>query len=111
MNTKEKYDSLTIKSAWSYAKQKANFLDLYLSSKLFSEIPDISHTNVEDYFTNNYERYGISTNRHRILAIAQMLGLITKKELAASKVGKSWRIQKAKCRHCFIELRTRQFGI
>ena len=78
MNAREKYNSLTIKSAWSYAKQKANFLDLYLSAKLFSEIPDILHTNVENYFENNYERYGISTYRHRILSIAQMLGLITK---------------------------------
>ena len=78
MNTKEKFDSLSIKSAWAYTKQKAGYEDLYNSARLFSEIIDIEHTNVETYFAENYEKYGISTNRHRILAIAQMFGLITK---------------------------------
>lgn len=78
MNAKEKYDSLNIKSAWAYTKQIAEFNELFLSSKLFSEIVDVENTNIEQYFNDNYERYGISTNRHRILAIAQMFGLITK---------------------------------
>ena len=78
MTTKEKFDSLNNKSAWAYTKQKANFEDVYNSVRLFSEIPDIEHTNVEEYFAEHYSEYGISTNRHRILAIAQMFGLITK---------------------------------
>ena len=78
MNTKEKYDSLNIKSAWAYTKQIAKFNELFLSSKLFYEIDDISHTNIEKYFSGNHKRYGIKTKRHRILAIAQMFGLITK---------------------------------
>ena len=78
MNTKEKFNSLNAKSAWAYTKQKAGYEDLFNSAKLFSEIPDIEHTNVEEYFAENFEKYGISTNRHRILAIAQMFGLITK---------------------------------
>ena len=78
MNAKEKYNSLNVKSAWAYTKQIAEFSELFLSSKLFSEISDVEGTNVEQYFNDNYERYGISTNRHRILAIAQMFGLLTK---------------------------------
>ncbi len=78
MNTKEKINSLNVKSVWSYTKQKANFNDLFLSAKLFSEIPNVANTRVEDYFSNNFSKYGISTYRHRILAIAQMFGLISK---------------------------------
>lgn len=78
MNAKEKFDSLNERSAWAYTKQKANFEDLYNSAKLFDEIPDIENANVEDYFSEHYAEYGISTDRHRILAIAQMFGLITK---------------------------------
>lgn len=78
MNSKEKFNSLTAKSAWAYTKQRAGFEDLFKAAKLFSEIPDIENTNVEEYFANNCGAYGINTNRHRILAIAQMFGLITK---------------------------------
>lgn len=78
MTTEEKFKSLNPKSAWSYTKQIANYNELFLSSKLFDEIPDRKHTNVEQYFLANFKKYGIATNRHRILAIAQMFGLITK---------------------------------
>jgi len=78
MNAKQKLSSLGIKSAWAYTKQSANFKDLFLSTKLFSEIPDIENTNIEKYFADHYAQYGISTYRHRILAISQMFGLITK---------------------------------
>ena len=78
MTANEKYNSLNEKSAWAYTKQKANFKDIYNSARLFNEIPDIENTNVEEYFKEHYEEYGISTERHRILAIAQMFGLITK---------------------------------
>ena len=78
MNTKEKFKSLNKKSAWAYTKQKSKVNDIYNSALLFDEIPDIKNTNVEKYFAKKYKKYGISTNRHRILAISQMFGLITK---------------------------------
>lgn len=78
MNAINKLNSLNDKSAWAYTKQKANFKDLFLSSKLFSNISNKAHTNIEDAFANKYNKYGISTDRHRILAICQMFGLITK---------------------------------
>lgn len=78
MNTKQKYNSLNAKSAWAYPKQKGNFEDVFKSAKLFSEIPNIKNTNIETYFDANHVRYGISTNRHRVLAMPQMFGLITK---------------------------------
>ncbi len=78
MNTNEKYDSLNSKSVWAYTKQKAGFRDVFNSAKLFSEIEDLEHTNVETYFKKNYSEYGISTDRHRIWAIAQMFGFLTK---------------------------------
>ena len=78
MNAKSKYNSLNEKSVWSYTKQKAYYSDLFNSSKLFDEIPNKQSVTIEDYFAKNFKKYGISTNRHRILAIAQMFGLITK---------------------------------
>ena len=85
MNTKQKFNSLNAKSAWAYPKQKGNFEDVFKSALLFSEIPSIKNTNVETYFTANYIRYGISTDRHRMLAIPQMFGLITKDHLSYSQ--------------------------
>lgn len=80
MNANEQFSLLNSKSAWSFTKQIANFRDLFLSTKLFYEIPDIKNTDVEKYFSDNYKKYAVSTSRHRILAIAQMFGLITKKQ-------------------------------
>lgn len=89
MNAKQKLNSLTIRGAWAYTKQSANYQDLFLSTKLFSEIVDAKNTNIEQYFADNYQNYGISTYRHRILAIAQMFGLITK-ETYYSRGGSSY---------------------
>ena len=75
---KEKLDSLESNSVWVFTKQDTNFDEAFKAATLFSEIKDKEHTNIENYFTDNHKRYGINTDRHRMLVIPQMYGLITK---------------------------------
>lgn len=74
----EKLQSLKRDSVWLFTKQDTNFEQAYYSSCLFYEVPDKENTNIETYFTNNHGRYGINTDRHRVLVISQFYGLITK---------------------------------
>lgn len=74
----EKLQQLKPNSVWVFTKQETDFDESYKSALLFSEIADIEHTNIEDYFTKNHTRYDIQTDRHRILVIPQFFGLITK---------------------------------
>ncbi len=74
----EKLDGLEPNSVWVFTKQDTNFEEAFKAATLFAEIPDKEHTNIEDYFTKHHSRYGINTDRHRMLVIPQMYGLITK---------------------------------
>ena len=74
----EKLKQLNEWSVWIFTKQETDFDESFKSALLFSEIPSKETTNIENYFTDNHARYGISTDRHRILIIPQFFGLITK---------------------------------
>ena len=74
----EKLKQLNEWSVWIFTKQETDFDESFKSALLFSEIPNKETTNIENYFTNNHTRYGITTDRHRILIIPQFFGLITK---------------------------------
>lgn len=75
----EKYlKNLTEKSAWVFTKQETDFDTSVLATKLFSDIPNIDETNVEQYFSEHHNEYEIDTDRHRMMVIPQLFGLITK---------------------------------
>lgn len=76
-----KLNNLTQDDVWIFTKQSVSFDTAFRAVKLFSEIPDRENVNIEDYFTKNHERYGIGTDRHRVLVIPQMYGLLTKRSL------------------------------
>ena len=76
--SKEKLESLTPGSVWIITKQDIDFDESFKATKLFAEIADKDNTNIENYFTQNHTRYGITSHRHRMLVIAQLYGLITK---------------------------------
>lgn len=78
MTIKQKLASINGFNVWAFTKQNTDFEDAYRAAKLFNEMPSTTTVNLETYFAQNYSRYGISTNRHRVLIIAQMYGLITK---------------------------------
>lgn len=78
ISSKEYLDSLNEKSVWVFTKQETDFDASFLATKLFEEIPDINTTNVEQYFAEHHLDYDIETDRHRILVIPQLFGLITK---------------------------------
>lgn len=78
-NSAEEYlRTLNDKSAWVFTKQETDFDVSVLATKLFSEIPNIEETNVEQYFSEHHSDYGIETYRHRMMVIPQLFGLITK---------------------------------
>lgn len=74
----ERLAELSDNSVWVFTKQDTNFDEAFKAAKLFHEILDKENTNIEDYFEQNHVRYGINTNRHRVLVISQLYGLITK---------------------------------
>ena len=76
--SEEKLKELTDDSVWVFTKQDTNFDEAFKAAKLFAEIPNKESVNIEDYFTRHHARYGINTDRHRILVIPQFYGLITK---------------------------------
>ena len=76
--TNEKLRSLSSNSVWLFTKQETDFDESFKAACLFDGIPDRENTNIEAYFTANHSRYGIRTDRHRILVIPQLFGLITK---------------------------------
>ncbi len=78
MPIQQKLNSLRINSVWSFAKQETDFDEIFKAAQLFSEIPNREYENIETYFAENHSRYGVNTDRHRILSSAQLFGLITK---------------------------------
>lgn len=74
----EKLDSLESNSVWLFTKQDTDFDQSFKAATLFSEIENKENTNIENYFTQNHSKYGVDTDRHRMLVIPQMYGLITK---------------------------------
>lgn len=78
-NSAEEYlKTLNDKSAWVFTKQETDFDVSVLATKLFAEIPNIEETNVEQYFSEHHSDYEIETDRHRMMVIPQLFGLITK---------------------------------
>ena len=78
-NSAEEYlSSLNEKSVWVFTKQETDFDTAVLATKLFAEIPNIDETNVEQYFSEHHSEYEIDTDRHRMMVIPQLFGLITK---------------------------------
>lgn len=77
-NFQDKLDTLTEASVWVFTKQSISFDTAYKAAKLLAEMPDIENENVEGYFSKNHSRYDINTDRHRVLVISQLFGLITK---------------------------------
>ncbi|HOR59750.1 MAG TPA: HNH endonuclease [Bacteroidales bacterium] len=74
-------NSLSSKSVWAFTKQTTNYEMAFNATKLFAnycENEDTTSVNIEDYFTQNSAQYGIDTDRHRMLVISQLFGLITK---------------------------------
>ena len=77
-NAEEYLNNLTEKSVWVFTKQETDFDISVLATKLFSDIPNIDETNVEQYFSEHHNEYEIDTDRHRMMVIPQLFGLITK---------------------------------
>ena len=78
MTAQEYLATLTNKSAWVFTKQDASFEEAVKATKLFADICYDPDVNVEQYFADHHQEYGIRTDRHRVLVIAQLYGLITK---------------------------------
>lgn len=78
INFQEKLNSLDENSVWIFTKQETDFEESFKATLLFSEIKNKENTNIETYFTLNHSKYGIQTDRHRILVIPQLFGLLTK---------------------------------
>lgn len=74
----EKLSRLTQKDIWVFTKQSVDFDNAFKAVKLFNEMPNRDTENIEAYFKKNFERYCIDTDRHRVLIIAQLFGLLTK---------------------------------
>jgi len=74
----EKLDSLESNSVWLFTKQDTDFDQSFKAATLFYEIENKENTNIENYFAANHAKYGVDTDRHRMLVIPQMYGLITK---------------------------------
>lgn len=71
-----KLTSLNDNSVWLFTKQSMVFDEVFNATKLLKNMN--KKYNIEQYFKDNYKMYGLSTNRHRILIIAQLFGLLTK---------------------------------
>ena len=78
MNSNDYLRTLTDNSVWKFTKQETDFNSSFLSTLLFDEIPNRENENIEKYFKENHNRYGIQTDRHRTLVIPQFYGLLTK---------------------------------
>ena len=78
MTAQEYLATLTNNSAWVFTKQDASFEEAVKATKLFASACYDPDVNIEQYFTEHHQEYGIRTDRHRVLVIAQLYGLITK---------------------------------
>jgi len=77
MTIQQKLDSLNKKSVWIFTKQTVLFDEAFRAARLFNDAVN-SGGSIENYFTENYYRYGIAKSNYRSLVIPQMFGLITK---------------------------------
>lgn len=79
MNANEYLKTLNDDSVWVFTKQNvSNFNEIIQATNFFENIPNRETTNIEFYFKDHHQEYGIKTDRHRTLVIPQFLGLITK---------------------------------
>lgn len=79
MNANEYLASLDKKSAWVFTKQDTDFDESVKAARLLEVVCNSQDDiNIEDYFARYHNDYGITTDRHRMLVIAQLFGLITK---------------------------------
>lgn len=79
MSSAEEYlSSLDERSVWVFTKQETDFDEAYNATRLFSEITNFEDINIEQYFAEHHYEYDVETDRHRILVIPQMYGLLTK---------------------------------
>jgi len=74
----ELLDRLHDKSVWAFTKQDTNFEQAVNATRLFADICEREDINIEEYFAKHYAEYDINTDRHRMLVIPQLFGLITK---------------------------------
>ncbi|MDR2408379.1 MAG: HNH endonuclease [Bacteroidales bacterium] len=66
------------RSVWVFTKQDTNFDEAIKATRLFASICEDETINIENYFTEHHAEFGINTDRHRILIIPQLFGLMTK---------------------------------
>lgn len=69
------------KSVWTFTKQTTDYEMAVRGTALFAnycETQNTTSSNIETYFEDHYLDYEIDTNRHRMLVIPQLFGLITK---------------------------------
>lgn len=78
MTAQEYLTTLTNKSAWVFTKQDVSFEEAVKATKLFADVCYNPDVNIEQYFADHHQEYDIRTDRHRVLVIAQLYGLITK---------------------------------
>ena len=73
---KNKQESLTEKSIWTFAKQETSFENVFKATCIFASIAHPEKENIEAYFSRN-DYKGFKCN-HRMLSSAQLFGLLTK---------------------------------
>lgn len=78
MTANEYLATLTDKSAWVFTKQDTSFEESFKATKLFATVCYTPDINIEQYFATHHNEYDINTDRHRMLVIPQLYGLITK---------------------------------
>lgn len=70
---------------WKFAKQETSFDEAVRATRIFDEYQKLSVKRkkekvLEDFFREESSKYNVRTERHRVLSVAQMFGLITKKK-------------------------------
>lgn len=68
---------------WKFAKQETSFDEAVRATRIFDAYQKLSdkkknEKTLEDFFKEESSKYHVGTDRHRILSVAQMFGLITK---------------------------------
>lgn len=77
-----KLKSLNNDSVWIFTKQSMVFDEVFKATRLFNDYD--GNDSLEEYFIKNAKYNGLSTDRHRILIIAQFFGLLTKSKYYSS---------------------------
>ena len=64
---------------WYYTRQETDFDTLVDAVRLFEEWRNSNRTrNLENFFTDEHDRFNIESSRHRMYSTAQLYGLMTK---------------------------------